>query len=68
MHQERLGKVYSAIVDEKAEDGIWVVRRFQDAPEMDEIVFVEQDGLKVGDIGQVQIDSYQEYDMTGTWL
>jgi ribosomal protein S12 methylthiotransferase len=68
MHQERLGKVYSAIVDEKAEDGIWVVRRFQDAPEMDEIVFVEQDGLKVGDIGQVKIDSYQEYDMTGTWL
>jgi len=68
IHQERLGKTYAAIVDEKAEDGIWVVRRFQDAPEIDEIVFVESDSLKVGDIGKVLIDSYQEYDMTGSWV
>jgi ribosomal protein S12 methylthiotransferase len=68
IHQDRLGKVYPAIVDEKAEDGIWVVRRFQDAPEIDEIVFVEDDTLAVGKIGQVRIDSYQEYDMTGTWV
>lgn len=68
LHQERLGKDYPSIVEEKAEDGIWVVRRFQDAPEIDEIVFVEDDHLEVGMIGRVRIDSYQEYDMTGTWV
>lgn len=68
IHEERLGKSYKAIVDEKAEDGIWVVRRLQDAPEIDEIVFVEDESLSVGMIGDVRIDSYQEYDMTGSWV
>ncbi|WCL48395.1 MiaB/RimO family radical SAM methylthiotransferase [Leptospira sp. GIMC2001] len=68
IHAQRLGKIYPAIVDEKAEDGIWVVRRYQDAPEIDEVVFVEDDNLKVGDIGHVRVDSFQEYDMTGSWV
>ncbi|MCC5813364.1 MAG: MiaB/RimO family radical SAM methylthiotransferase [Leptospira sp.] len=68
IHAERLGKTYKAIVDEKAEDGIWVVRRLQDAPEIDEIVFVEDDNLKVGMIGDVKVESFAEYDMSGSWV
>ncbi len=68
IHTERLGRVYSAIVDEKAEDGFWIVRRFQDAPEIDEVVFVDESNLEPGCIGRVRIDSFAEYDMSGSWI
>ena len=45
-----------------------VVRRYQDAPEIDEVVFVENKNLKVGQLGQVKVDSFYELDMTGTWI
>ncbi len=67
IHQSRVGKVYSAIVDDLLEEGA-MVRRFQDAPEIDEVVFVENRDLKVGQIGKVQVDSFYELDMTGTWI
>ncbi len=67
IHQSRIGKIYDAVVDEITEDGA-VVRRFQDAPEIDEVVFTEAKGLKVGDFGKVKIDSFFELDMAGTWV
>lgn len=68
IHADRLGKKYPAIIDEQAEDGIWVARRFQDAPEIDEVVYVEDDSLQVGMIGEVLVESFAEYDMSGTWV
>lgn len=68
IHADRLGKKYPAIVDERAEDGVWVVRRFQDAPEIDEIVFVEDENLEIGMIGEVMVESFAEYDMSGSWV
>ncbi|MCK6379767.1 MAG: MiaB/RimO family radical SAM methylthiotransferase [Leptospiraceae bacterium] len=67
IHQERIGKIFDAIVSEK-EDENFLVRRFQDAPEIDEIVFVDKKDLKLGQIGKVRIDSFSEYDMEGTWI
>ncbi|GBF49524.1 2-methylthioadenine synthetase [Leptospira ryugenii] len=67
IHQQRIGKVYEAIVDDVTEEGA-TVRRFQDAPEIDEVVFVEDQSLKVGQFGKVQIDSFFEFDMSGTWV
>lgn len=67
IHQTRIGKVYPAIVDEVTQDGI-VVRRFQDAPEIDEVVYVENQDLRVGQIGTVRVDSFFELDMAGTWI
>jgi len=67
IQQNRIGKVYDAIVSEK-EEGAYLVRRFQDAPEIDEIVFVDETNLQLGQIGKVRIDSFSEYDMEGTWL
>lgn len=67
IHQNRIGKVYQAIVEEVTEEGT-VVRRFQDAPEIDEVVFVDQKNLKPGDFGKVRIDSFFELDMSGTWI
>lgn len=67
IHQGRIGKTYPAIVDEINEEGA-VVRRFQDAPEIDEVVFVEDKNLRIGQIGHVKVDSFFELDMTGTWV
>lgn len=67
IHQSRIGKEYDAIVDEIIEDGA-MVRRFQDAPEIDEVVFVEKTDLRVGQIGKVRVDSFYELDMTGSWV
>lgn len=67
IHQNRIGKIYSAIVDEVGEEGS-IVRRFQDAPEIDEVVFVENKNLRVGQFGSVRIDSFFELDMSGTWI
>ncbi|EPG67924.1 30S ribosomal protein S12 methylthiotransferase RimO [Leptospira wolffii] len=67
IHESRIGKEYIAIVD-GIEDGTAVVRRLQDAPEIDEVVYVEDPSLKPGTIGKVKVESFYEYDMMGTWL
>ncbi|EKR56199.1 putative ribosomal protein S12 methylthiotransferase RimO [Leptospira interrogans str. UI 12758] len=67
IHESRIGRTYDAIVD-GIEDGQAVVRRFQDAPEMDEVVYVDDVSLLPGRIGKVRIDSFYEYDMNGTWV
>ena len=66
IHLSRIGKIYPAIVD-TVEDGVAEVRRFQDAPEIDETVYVPNPNLKSGQIGRVKINSFSEYDMDGTW-
>ena len=66
IHLSRIGKIYPAIVD-SIENGIAEVRRFQDAPEIDETVYVPTTSLQVGQIGRVKINSFSEYDMDGTW-
>ncbi|MCB1190719.1 MAG: 30S ribosomal protein S12 methylthiotransferase RimO [Leptospiraceae bacterium] len=68
IHQKRIGKIYNCIVDEISE-GTIIARRFQDAPEIDEVVYLESDlALKPGDIGSVKIESFSEYDMDGVWI
>ncbi|TGK47259.1 30S ribosomal protein S12 methylthiotransferase RimO [Leptospira bouyouniensis] len=67
IHQNRIGKVYSCVVDEVLDEGA-IVRRLQDAPEIDEVVYVEEKGLKVGQFGKVRVDSFYELDMSGTWV
>lgn len=68
IHESRIGQTYDAIVDSVEEDGQVIVRRFQDAPEMDEVVYVDEVSLIPGMIGKVRVDSFYEYDMNGTWI
>lgn len=68
IHLERVGKEYTAILDEVAEDGSAIARRLQDAPEIDEVVYLKPGAYQKGAIGKVRIDSFAEYDMEGTWL
>ena len=64
LHLNRIGKVYPAIVDEVNQSEA-IVRRFQDAPEIDEVVYCNSTNLKVGMTGNVKISSFSEYDMEG---
>jgi ribosomal protein S12 methylthiotransferase len=64
IHLSRIDKEYPAIVDEVNKNEA-IVRRFQDAPEIDEVVFCDPKKLKVGMIGKVRITSFAEYDMEG---
>lgn len=66
IHINRINKVYPAIVDE-VKKGEAVVRRLQDAPEIDEVVYCKQEKLKPGDMGFVEIHSFSEYDMEGSF-
>lgn len=71
-HLTRQGKIYECMVDEIAPDGM-VVRRKQDAPEVDEVVHIEledpEEGLasdlQPGDLVNVRITGFYEYDMSG---
>ena len=66
IHLGRIDKDYPAIVDEINKNEA-IVRRFQDAPEIDEVVFCDPKKLKVGMIGKVRITSFAEYDMEGVF-
>ncbi len=67
IHLSRIDKEYPAIVDEVGKKEA-TVRRFQDAPEIDEVVFCSPENLKVGMIGKVRITSFAEYDMEGIFF
>ncbi len=65
IQRSRVGQVYSCMVDEVGPDGV-TARRAQDAPEVDEVVFLPPDtDRSPGDIFLVEITGFMEYDMTG---
>lgn len=74
VHLGRQGQLFECMVDEISPDGM-VVRRRQDAPEVDEVIHIDFDsakdsdgstaGLKRGDLVLVRITGFYEYDMSG---
>ncbi len=69
LHVSRRGQRYRCLVD--GADGVnWILRRPQDAPEVDEVVFVERadagiSEVRPGELLDVEITGFYEYDMTG---
>lgn len=61
---ERVGRRYDCMVDEVSAEGV-TARRAQDAPEVDEVVFLPPSAARPGDIFKVEITGFMEYDMTG---
>jgi ribosomal protein S12 methylthiotransferase len=62
----KVGKVLQEIVDEVDEDAA-TCRTMADAPEIDGNLFIDEgfEGIKVGDIAQVEVDEAGEYDLWG---
>ncbi len=71
LHRERVGRRVRCMVDQIESDGRIVARRAQDAPEVDEAVFVEpgnsasENAPRIGDLLDVELTGFYEYDMTG---
>jgi ribosomal protein S12 methylthiotransferase len=75
IHLARQGQVYECMIDEVHEEGL-VLRRSQDAPEVDEAVHIDfeedtsnashpAESFSVGQIQSVRITGFFEYDMSG---
>ncbi|HEY9102075.1 30S ribosomal protein S12 methylthiotransferase RimO [Chitinimonas sp.] len=64
--QAKIGRKLTVLVDEIDEQGI-VARSYADAPEIDGLVYVEQEaGVKVGDFLEVEVTDADEYDLWAT--
>jgi hypothetical protein len=66
--QQKIGKTLKVIVDEINEEGI-IGRSMADAPEIDGLVYVDnqsQSAVNIGDVISVHITDADEYDLWGT--
>jgi len=61
-----IGNSIEVIIDRIEEDGCAVGRTRGDCPEIDQEVFVAGDGINIGDICCVKIESTEGYDLIGT--
>lgn len=68
-NEAQLGKVINVILDQpvEGEKNVWIGRSQADAPDVDGLVFVTGDRikLKAGDIVPVEIVAMQDYDLVG---
>jgi len=60
-----VGYELDVLIDEPAEDGVWIGRSYADAPEIDGVVYVEGEGLSAGDFVPVEITGRDDYDLLG---
>lgn len=66
LNEAKVGSVQRVIVDEVAEDGLYIGRTEFDAPEIDcEISFTSERELKPGDFAEVKVTEAYEYDLVG---
>lgn len=65
INERHVDKVYSVLVEENPEAGVYIGRtRFQ-APEVDGVTFIYSDGLEIGTLVEVRITDAFEYDLAG---
>lgn len=63
---QKVGKVYKVLVEELAEEGMYIGRSFMDSPEIDGVIYFRSDEVHdAGDIVFVRADEYLEYDLMG---
>ncbi len=60
-----VGYELDVLIDEQADDNLWVGRTYADAPEIDGTVFVHGENLTPGQFVPVEILATQDYDLVG---
>lgn len=66
INQKREDKVFEVLIEEEAEDGVYVGRTQGDAEEIDSVVYVNSDEeLEIGSFVNVYITEAIEYDLIG---
>ncbi|NLJ95292.1 MAG: 30S ribosomal protein S12 methylthiotransferase RimO [Clostridiaceae bacterium] len=67
-NRQRLNKIYDVLIEDISEDGLfYLARSYGEAPGVDPSVHVlaRHDNIELGDVVQVEIIDYDEYDLTG---
>ena len=68
LNSERVGKNMRVIIDRREGD-FWVARSQYDSPEVDEEILIPADhDLEVGDMVNIQVTDYDEYDLYGKMM
>jgi len=62
-----VGKTFRALVDE-VDDGVAIARLYSQAPEIDGVVFIEEEGIEKGTFVKVKITGAFDYDLKGKVL
>ncbi len=66
LNREKIGKIFTVLVEDIDEDGSYVGRTQYDAPEIDNgVIFTSTRSLKSGDFVQVLIEDAFDYDLVG---
>lgn len=66
LNEKKIGSIQEVMVDEKAEDGLYIGRTRYDAPDIDcEVTFSSAVEHRSGDIVKVRINNAYEYDIEG---
>lgn len=62
----KVGNIYDVMIEELAEEGLYVGRSYMDSPEIDGVFYVKSNReLELGEIVKVQAVEYLEYDLIG---
>lgn len=63
---EKVGKEYKVLVEELAEDYLYIGRSYMDSPEIDGVIYFKSNKEhNIGDMVKVKITEYLEYDLLG---
>jgi len=60
-----VGYELDVMIDDQAEEGVYIGRSFADAPEIDSNVFVSGENLEIGSLVPVEIVRQEDYDLIG---
>ena len=62
----KVGNFYDVMIEEIAEEGLYVGRSYMDSPEIDGVFYVKSNReLELGEIVKAQAVEYLEYDLIG---
>lgn len=65
-NSSRLHKIFTVLVEEQEEEGLYLGRTYMDSPEIDCIVYVNsQKDIEIGSFVDVKITDFLEYDLIG---
>ncbi|WP_409227490.1 30S ribosomal protein S12 methylthiotransferase RimO [Gudongella sp. SC589] len=63
---EKVGKIYKVLVEDLAEEGLYIGRSYMDSPEIDGVIYFRSvEEHDAGDVVFVKTDEYLEYDLMG---
>ena len=66
LNEKMIGKKVPSIIETIQSDGLAIARTYKDAPDVDGLIFINTDKVLIpGDIYDVEVTSYSDYDLYG---